>query len=195
MKKLVKMLALGLAAALVFGMAVQAAPSTSTGASMEEVTGVEFKAATEGELAAAQEAVGTSLGGSVVDAFWMNVTDDFEAGTVVTVRVSGVSRGDACYAYKYADDDTTFSNVLAKIALSAGEGTVSFAPVDGCVYLIVNTGKASAPAGSETAPAAPAGGSAASSPKTGEAAPVAGVMALVLMAGAVICAGKARYNR
>lgn len=35
----------------------------------------------------------------------------------------------------------------------------------------------------------------ATSPKTGEAFPVAGVMALVLVAGAAVCAGKARYNR
>ena len=35
----------------------------------------------------------------------------------------------------------------------------------------------------------------ATAPKTGETAPVAGIMALILMAGAVICAGKVRYNR
>ena len=45
-----------------------------------------------------------------------------------------------------------------------------------------------------TGAAAPAANPA-TAPKTGETAPVAGIMALILMAGAVICAGKVRYNR
>lgn len=80
MKKFTKMLALGLAAALVLGMSVQAAPSTTT-AGMDKVEGVEFTPATEAEVDAVKDIVKKEAGekANIVGAFEMSVTDHASA--------------------------------------------------------------------------------------------------------------------
>ena len=190
MKKFTKMLALGLAAALVLGMSVQAAPSTTT-AGMDKVEGVEFTPATEAEVDAVKDIVKKEAGekANIVGAFEMSVTD--KVGEV-TVRVDSVSRGDSVYVYKY--EDASCTKLIAKIAVSPEAGSFTFKPMEGCFYVVVNMGKAAAPSGSSSSGSS-ASQNPATAPKTGETVPAAGIMALVLMAGAAVCAKKVRYNR
>lgn len=216
MKRFSKMLALGLAAVLVFGMSAQAAPSVNTSNSQVgqlegertdvEVKAVENTAAISTALVTeeALKALGTEYAEGtkkveVAGSFDLKIVEDSAKGSEVTVAVAGVKAANDYKLFHFTDD---FSRIIEVITPVVADGKITFKLGDSASpFVLVDMGqKASTP--SATTP--PSGGgssnespatSPAVAPKTGETVPVAGIMALVLMAGAVFCAKKARYNR
>lgn len=244
MKKFSKMLALGLAAALVFGMAVQAESPNgdNSGVSAEAMkdaasvsntvvvdgkeVAVEFEAPTvleETKITAVKEAVATDTVAAQVQeavkkvaSVASNQTLTFVGKPVIKAAFNleapkGLSAADikkgvqipftlkevktnAHYSVLHYFEDGSYEVLPATINGNTIYATfTSFSPVIIVEQEVkVDTNNT------------PSGGSndsnnntqnAATAPKTGETVPVAGVMAVILMAGAVFCAKKARYNR
>ena len=253
MKRLSKMLALGLAAALVFGMTVQAAGSPdagNSGASSEALkeaasvsntvvvdgkeVSVEFEAPTvleEAKLAEVKEAVTTQTVVDQVQEAVKKVTEvaanqtltfvgkpeikaafnleapkglsdaDIKKGVKIPFTLKEV-KANAVYSVLHYFADGSYEVLPATISGNTIYATfTSFSPIVIVEQEVKVDTKAPAQGdnnnnnNSNNNDSNNSSQGAAVSPKTGEAVPVAGIMALVLMAGAVICAKKARYNR
>lgn len=219
MKKISKMLALGLAMALTFGMTVSAAGSTSTTNSnvtnetlakqAEEVqkdataktddgtaVTVTVEAAKvetfDSAAAYAKEAAKTitkNEGTATVLSTFILTVDVEDKPVTVTVKVPGV-KADGKYAFLHYDGKKW---EVVNAANNNGALTGTFKSLSPVAVVELKDGEEPAQnndnndnSSNEAAAPAPAS----ESPKTGEAVPVAGVAAVLLMAGAVICAKK-----
>lgn len=246
MKRFSKMLALGLAAVLVFGMTAQAAGSTDADNSeveagtLEENASVSDTVEIDGEKVTAkfekaplsgsqlaqaksdvasesvikniQEAIKKITGSTTVEfvgepkvaaAFDLvapsNLTaEQLEKGVTVGFKVD--AKADTLYSVIHYLADGTYEILGASVSGNMIYVTFhSFSPV----VIVEQEVKAGTTTpdnnnnnnNNNNNDDDDAAQNPATSPKTGEAAPVAAVMAVVLMAGAVICAKKVRYNR
>lgn len=212
MKRFTKMLALGLAAVLVFGMSVQAAPSINTSlsdigtVSREDVKVEKYTDTAKIKEAMSNDKVLENLGEDyqngtkkveVVGSFDLTMEDSAK-GQVVTVAVADVKENHNYKLFHFPDvNDLTKYEVMEITGVA--DGNITFKLGDSASpFVLVDMGeKAPAPTNppSNDDDSKPQETSPAVAPKTGETVPVAGIMALVLMAGAVLCAKKARYNR
>lgn len=246
MKKFTKMLALGMAAALVFGMTVSAAPSMGTGdvtvsdvvnevikdAGLQDKDGntvenVEVKAREleEGDFnetfgknedEALEKAISTpAVSNEINNVFskvFPNVPVERQHVTHGIIEIglgegSSIPEGglfvpvwpevkDAAYVVAHWNGgtwevlETKVENGYVYALFKAG-----FSPVYISVLEVTGeeeppkTDTPNPPASTPSTPSTPA------SPKTGETLPVAGILAVICLAGVAVCAKKARYNR
>lgn len=214
MKRFTKMLALGLAAVLVFGMSVQAAPSINTSlseigtVSREDVKVEKYTNTAAIEKAMKNDKVLEKLGEDyqngtkkveVVGSFDLTMEDSAK-WQVVTVAVVDV-KGNHNYMLFHFPDVNDLTKYEVMEITEVADGNITFKLGDSASpFVLVDMGEKE-PEPDPTNPPSndddskPQETSPAVAPKTGETVPAAGIMALVLMAGAVICAKKARYNR
>lgn len=208
MKKFSKMLALGLAAALVFGITVQAAGSSDTETNTPVIEGEEFpegvvknpvceetaKAVT-GTVTSndVKQQVKSAMGNDGRTQNVMGVVDiTVPAGQTVTVTVAvpGVKQHHTIAVAHMSDDGKTVKEILKGVCHK--DGFVTFTTTGGSPFAIIRVGDDSE---ITTAPATPAETTPGTAPKTGETVPVAGVLAVLFMAGVIVCANKVRYNK
>ncbi len=209
MKKFAKMLALGLALSMTFGMAVSAAelnPSVVTkepeNVKIELPAGVEQIPATEEEkeLAVNSANIVAANPGSIFGADYKNVEilgtyflEGPKDGKAVTVTFELPELGaNKSYSLLHVKEDGAIETI--NLVLKDGKYTAeisSFSP-----FILVVKEYSKTPAYNPPAPSAPTtnNNGAPVSPKTGETLPVAGMMAVLCLAGAVVCAKKARCN-
>lgn len=196
MKKFVKTLAATLATVLVFGMTVSAAGSTSTSTTdstqKQNVEDVQ-------NLAKSGQTKGVDANGNVVDMKinFGTVEDQKSAQEFATANGLGtvlVEFDMTCSASNFTailkvpglKNNTEYTALHFKggkwvsiATTNNNNGTVSF-PVDSCSPFAIVEGKAAA---------------AVVAPKTGEVIALAAILAIAMMAGAVVCARKARVQK
>ncbi|MCI9436672.1 MAG: hypothetical protein HFH85_05800 [Lachnospiraceae bacterium] len=206
MKRFSKMLALGLAAVLVFGMTAQAEGSSSTENNAPVVEGEDLGGATKNEVkeetrtavtttvtsAATVQAVKNATGGTNRSQTVKTVIDLTipEGGATVTVAVAGAKMYQTFIVAHMTDDGSAVKELIS--AKCTKDGFVTFTAKSGSPFAIIQVGDDSeittaAPTTTETTPG--------TAPKTGETIPVAGVLAVLFMAGVIVCANKVRYNK
>ncbi len=205
MKKFAKMLALGLALAMTFGMVVSAAENPSVVTKAPENVTVDSEACSENlyfvNPTAEEEEKVAEVAGKVADYLPSSFVNAKVLGTYyvestngepvkLVINVGKVSTGEY-YALHLKDDGTVEGIRLDK---PASDGTLVI-NLTSCSPVMILTGdyQGNAPAAGSTTPATP-DGAAPVSPKTGETLPVAGMMAVLCLAGALVCAKKARCN-
>ena len=214
MKKFAKMLALGLALSMTFGMAVSAAENPSVVAkdpivqTPAEVTveGIkEDSNVTDETKAAVVEAIDAvkSNPSSVLPGAWLSIAEvkgtffwDATGETEVTLDVSkyGALGENENYALlHYVNGKVEYINLGKPVNGKLVAKLNSYSPFTLVVTSYnppVNTGD-----NGTTQPTTPATNNGAPvSPKTGETLPVAGMMAVLCLAGALVCVKKARCN-
>ncbi|MBQ4536490.1 MAG: hypothetical protein II994_02590 [Lachnospiraceae bacterium] len=216
MKKLSKMLALGLAMALTFGMTVSAAASPNPDASQEsnaqadkvaDVT-VSTGTATYTALDAADMADANELVASIdadeefeyativgaVDVTLEGVSDEALAkGVTLTLNIAAVKADKTYIALHYAASGLEVLPVTVNqdgVALVTLNSTSPIVIVE--CELVKDGEDDDDDDDDEEEAAAEAVSGGAVSPKTGEALPVAGVMAVICLAGVAFCNKKAR---
>lgn len=197
MKKFIKTLAATLATVMVFGMTVSAAGSPDgysanpINASNAEDTQamskagatkafdaagnqveLKFVASNKEDQAAAEKVAAEKKLGKVVVAFEMTATGN--GPYTVTLKVPGLKNDTAYSVMHYTNG--AWEVIAAK---NNNDGTITFT-VNSCSPFAVVEGVASA---------------AVVAPKTGEVIAMAAILALVMMAGAVVCAKKARLQK
>lgn len=209
MKKLSKMLALSMALALTLGMTVAAAPSVSTADSnvtnevlkdqAAKTTAVTSDGATV-EIAEvdvtvydAVDAAGKTdsvVGGNVEVKKILAVVDvqGPAGGAEVTICNPAIEAGKK-YVLLHQKADGTWEKIDAT-KIEAGKITATFKSFSPVAIVEV-----AAKAGSNNSGAATTAATPAASPKTGETLPVAGIAALICLAGVVVCAKKVKFNR
>lgn len=222
MKKFAKMLALSVATVLTLGMTVSAAESVSTtnpsvtadtlATQAEAVQAANPTATTEDGTAVTLTVEATTVemfddAETAADAMDLAANDgtttviaafelDAAGATNVTISITvpGVT-ADGKYAFLHFNG-TAWELIAATNNNGVLTGTfASLSPVavveivDGAAPTTNNGGNRSSASAPAAAPAP------AESPKTGETVPVAGVMALILIAGAAVCAKKVRFER
>lgn len=209
MKKFSKMLALGLAAVLVFGMTAQAEGSSNTENNKPVVEGESYpegvipnvvddteKATVTATVTtdAVKQQVKTAMGNDGRKQNVMGVVDiTIPKGETVTVTVAvpGVLQHHTIAVAHLSDDGKTVIEVLKGVCNK--DGFVTFTVTGGSPFAIIRVGDDSeittAPADSTTTTTP------GTAPKTGETVPVAGVLAVLFMAGVIVCANKVRYNK
>lgn len=247
MKKFTKMLALGMAAALVFGMTVSAAGSMNTGdvgavdlvndainsAPVQDANGntVELKVeATDLPETVYNETFGTDYKAAVdkainsetvspkIDEVFSNAfpgvsTDRMELySDIVEVNVDGEIPAGGLYvpvlkavensAYVVAHWNGTAWEVLQT---KVENGVVyalfpeGFSPVSVTIVTVgeekPDNGNGNGDNNNDDTSSSTNDNAASASPKTGETVPVAGILAVICLAGVAVCAKKARYNR
>lgn len=203
MKKFAKMLALGLALAMTFGMAVSAAENDSvitqkpTEAVEGDVTDYTPDAEEVEEVVTAANAIVKNPSlvfipnykkVEVKGTFFWNKPED--ADSVEVALTLEKLEGNWSYSLLHVNEDGIVDQVIDLVEKD-GKYTATltkFSP-----YILVAKEytpgpAASKPAANTTTNAAPV------SPKTGETLPVAGMMAVLCLAGALVCAKKARCN-
>lgn len=142
----------------------------------------------------------------VVKVFNLNVWDkDAYNGSEITIDMPEALAHETYYIVHFKD--AIDYEILEIIPAKVKDGSISFSVETGSPFAIVKmdptrttfneTGEAAEPSESTTdapasTPAAPAPGT---SPKTGESVPVSGILAVILMAGAIVCANRVRYNK
>lgn len=249
MKKFSKMLALGLAAALTFGMTVSAAPSKDTIDNVEDAVNVIINDA------GVQDGAGNVVDSVKVEATKLPETvytnesfgKNYDEACKKAINSEAVSpKIDAVFATAFPGVSTDRMELYSDIVdISVVEGEIPdsglFVPVwlvgegeayvvahwngtswdvldtkteNGVVYALFkknagfspvsitivtvgeekpatdnNNDNGNKPDNSNDKTSAPA------SPKTGETMPVAGILTVICLAGAAVCAKKARYNR
>lgn len=116
-----------------------------------------------------------------------------EEGVTLTISIPGFVRDAAKnYIVLHLNEETgVWETIDATVA--DGQITATFKSLSPVVLVEVEQ-KAGSASGNNTA-AASAQNSPAESPKTGETLPVAGILAIVCLASAAVCAKKVRYNR
>lgn len=127
---------------------------------------------------------------------------DISKGIQLSIGISGIQAGKN-YVLLHLTKDSAGNPVWETIkpdSIADGKVTATFTSLSPVVAseVIVLVGEEESepwpePRHPENAAAAPAG--AATSPKTGETLPAAGLMALICLAGAAVCAKRVRYNR
>lgn len=219
MRKLSKMLALGLAMFMTFGMTVSAAGSPVTGSSAatealgQKVTGatanvegvtVNANSAITEEAYKATDAEASKLKNEndiedvkVLAAADVKVEGANGQEVTVTLDVADVQAGKTYVGIHLKDDGTT--EILEGVVNA--DGKISFTSSNWSPILIVEVVKAEDEeeeqdekdgVGTAVEAAATGANGAATSPKTGETLPIAGVMAVICMAGVAVCAKKVR---
>lgn len=211
MKKLSKMLALSMALALTLGMTAAAAPSVSSTDSAvtndvleeqaEKTTAVTADGATvtiEAVEVAVYDAVDAAgktdsvVGGNVEVKKILAVVDvqGPAGGAEVTISNPAIEAGKK-YVLLHQKADGTWEKIDPS-KIEAGKITAtfgSFSPV-AIVEIAAKAGSNNSSAAATTTTTTPA-----ASPKTGETLPVAGIAALICLAGVVACAKKVKFNR
>ena len=211
MKKLSKMLALSMALALTLGMTVAAAPSVSTSNSNVTNEVLSNQAAwttavtADGAVVAigavdvvtydAADAAGNAdsvVGGNLEVTQILAVVDvqGPEGGAEVTISNRAIEAGKK-YVLLHQKADGSWEKIDAT-RIEAGKITAffsSFSPV-AVVEVAPKAVANNSAATTTTTEATPA-----ASPKTGETLPVAGIAALICLAGVVVCAKKVKFNR
>lgn len=120
-----------------------------------------------------------------------------EAGITLTIPISGIKEGKT-YVLLHLANGTWETIVPKSVVNGAVEATFkSLSPVVASEVFVVVAEEEKEEDDDDVAavPAAAAAVNPATSPKTAETLPVAGVMALICLAGAAVCAGKVRYNK
>ena len=200
MKKFVRSIALTLAAVLVFGMTVFAAGSPNTGAGLGDVEqklfddaiAIGYSIKTEGVtvgpvsadwLARAKEYVATHP--NVIKGEVLTVVDFRSTGAATVTFNTKYFTGEGPFyvLHYYAKDWETGAYdkeawELIPVTKNA-DGTFSFTCNSFSPFALI-TGTA---------------GSAVVAPKTGEVIAISAILALIMMAGAVVCAKKARLQK
>lgn len=199
MKKLSKMLALGLAMALTFGMTTFAAESPNPNASQEANAMVESVAGVT--TADGEEVTYTALDAEDLTGAISVLYDDEEIVFGLDVKVTGAAtivisnsliKADADYVvlHEYAEGKwEELDYVVTK------DGEMQITSDDWSPVVIVEVVEADDDDDDDEdreAEVAVDGGVV--SPKTGEALPVAGVMAVICLAGVAFCTKKVRMN-
>lgn len=141
----------------------------------------------------------------VVKVFYLNVWDEEAAkGQTITLAMPEALAHETYYVVHFGNGlDKPATEI---IPATAKDGSISFSVTSGSPFAIVKmdptrttfnpTGEAEAPSESTTqAPASTTTTTPGTSPKTGETVPVAGILAVILMAGAIVCANRVRYNK
>lgn len=218
MKKLSKMLALGLAMALTFGMTVCAAESTGTATSSAEseaqydkVTGaasesgkVELLVVSKESYDAAEKIVADLVKGddyesaSIIAAADVKLSEltaaEISKGVSVTLNVSAVKEGNN-YVALHQKADGSWETLPVEVV---ADGVVKIKFTSLSPVVLVQVEKADVDDDDDDAEKAveetPAADGTVASPKTGETLPVAGVMAVICLTGAVVCAKKVRFS-
>lgn len=113
-----------------------------------------------------------------------------EEGVTLTISVPGFVRDAAKNYIVLHLNETTGVWETIDAAVADGQITATFKSLSPIVLVEVEQ-----KAGSASNTAAAAETSPAESPKTGETLPVAGILAVVCLAAAAVCAKKVRYNR
>lgn len=218
MKKLSSMLTLGLAMAMVFGMTVSAAGSVSTVNS--SVTNDTLKAAADSVVAESSvavdvkevdvavfdnaavtapdaEVVGKGAETKIVTAFDVEVAEAITSSVTITFKnVEGVSAGKQ-YVALHQLKDGAWETLPAKV-VGAGSIEITFnslSPV--AIVEVVKAGEMDDDDDDdddEEAAVVVAADGTVVAPKTGEALPAAGILAVICLAGAALCAKKVRFN-
>ena len=211
MKKFAKMLALGLALAMTFGMTAFAdnspiTPDPDDGATVwypqdfvyadvsvtEEVAESMAKDIEASAKSAGQDII------DIVDSFSLTPPANWD-GKPVTIQFSdtpalGASEGFVLYHFK----DGKFVGEIAVVWNNVDKRYQATIPSFSDFVLVKvkdnGTVKPGLPPVEGTAPATTTATGAPVSPKTGETLPVAGMMAVLCLAGVVVCAKKARCN-
>lgn len=123
---------------------------------------------------------------------------DISKGIQLSIGISGIQAGKN-YVLLHLTKDGVWETIKPD-SIADGKVTATFTSLSPVVAseVIVLVGEEESepwpePRHPENAAAAPAG--AATSPKTGETLPAAGLMALICLAGAAVCAKRVRYNR
>ena len=218
-KKILSAVALTLAMVLTFGMTVCAEESPATqlmqGVAVEkdqlvyDANGNSMMLSLETEKLAAEkvEAIKTIVSkekitklfpnaagaAEVKAAFELNITNgmDISAGVELTFNVPKIElkENEAIYLLHQKKDGTW--EVIKPVSYADGKIVAKFTSLSPVAVIVVketpvvtNSGSGSSSTTTTTAPA--------ESPKTGETLPVAGIMAVICLAGAVVCSKKAR---
>lgn len=196
MKKFTKMLALCLALAMVFGMSVSAATNPSVVA--KNIADV-VKKGTEVQGRTVEYIVRLEESNPENGSFELTERDLDENGCV-WFRLSTPPKGMGYVLYHFNEDGTFSDEVAVVYDHTEEDGSeiyyakpTKFSPfvlvlVSGTVTPALPPVEGTAPTTTTTATGAPV------SPKTGETLPVAGMMAVLCLAGVVVCAKKARCN-
>lgn len=217
MKKFSKIMAASLALALAFGMTVSAAPSggSSDGvkqALQEQANGVNSSIKAPEGVVAYATAVTEGAYNNVLDKVADSATSQKAAAALklsgakvlppllvidlhsdkenveLTFAVPGAATGKR-YALLHMNADGSVKEVLP--ATCAADGTITATFTTFSIYAVVEIEEVGDNGPAESPAPAPSDNT---SPKTGETMPVAGIMALLLLAGAVVCAKKVRFN-
>lgn len=139
----------------------------------------------------------------VVKVFNLYVEDG--KGGEVTIEMPNALAHETYYVVHF--DNYKDMNIKEIIPTTVKDGFVTFTVKDGSPFAIVKMDPTRSTfneagedreveAASNATTEAPAATTApGTSPKTGEAVPVAGILAVILMAGAIVCANRVRYNK
>lgn len=209
MKKFSKMLALGLAAVLVFGMTAQAEGSSSTENNPPVVEGEDLGGAVMNEVKdEAKAAVTTTVTSDAVVQKVKNATGGTnrsqtvkrivdltipEGGATVTVAVAGAKMHQTFIVAHLTDDGSDVKELIT--AKCNKDGFVTFTAKSGSPFAIIQVGDDSEIVTRNDDNGATTTTTPGTAPKTGETVPVAGVLAVLFMAGVIVCANKVRYNK
>lgn len=212
MKKFSKMLALGLALVMTFSMTAFAEENSpadnNTSAESEALAGkvevpntvvvdgkeVTVEVSTKAVAAEAVDYVKAAVkaeSGEVVGALdvTLNLTaEEIAKGATVTLKVAGVSDNYEYVVYHQKADGTW--EVLDATVL--GDGTLSVKLTSLSPLVVVKAGEVDSDDNNDDSADSTDG--VVVSPKTGETFPVAGMMLVICLAGAVVCAKKVRFN-
>ncbi|MCI9336448.1 MAG: hypothetical protein HFH93_02725 [Lachnospiraceae bacterium] len=207
MKKFAKMLALGLALSMTFGMAVSAAESPKkdpvvTGGVIEVTPSAEEKE----EVAAAVEKVvanpSSILPGSwltvanVIKTYYLELPEGKESAEVVFSGLAALNDPNKNYALLHVNDKGEVDDYINLGKPNAeGKCIVTLTKFSPYTLVVTSYNPPTYTGDNGTAQTTPSTNNGAPvSPKTGETLPVAGMMAVLCLAGAVLCAKKARCN-
>lgn len=132
-----------------------------------------------------------------------NLYVDENKGGEVTIAMPEALAHETYYVVHF--DNYKDMNIKEIIPATAKDGSISFTIKDGSPFAIVKmdptrttfneTGEATPSESTTQAPASTTTTTPGTSPKTGETVPVAGILAVILMAGAIVCANRVRYNK
>lgn len=131
---------------------------------------------------------------------------DISAGITLTFKVPAVANREAGKEVYVLHQKKDGSWEAIKPESVAADGTIKakFTSLSPVAVVVLNvkagdtaktTGNNSGSSNNSTAATAAEAASPAESPKTGEALPVAGILAVICLAGVAVCAKKIRYNR
>lgn len=163
---------------LCLGTTCFAAPSSTT-KTTTQTKGVTVSAAKEADVTSAKEAA-KAKNLEVVDVFELTAdtavaVKEADGSYKVVLSLAGITASDNVKVLHFT------GNTWEELAATAGNGTVTFNTKSFSPFAVVKVPAAAAPAGDKPA-----------SPKTGATVPVAGVVAIVAVAGLFVCTKKAR---
>lgn len=122
---------------------------------------------------------------------------DISKGIQLSIGIKGIEKG-RTYVLLHLNSETGKWETIRPDSIADGVVTATFKSLSPVVAseVFVLVGEEDEPDDQDDGQAAaPAAANPATSPKTGETVPAAGLMALIGLAGAAVCAKKVRYNK